>query len=672
MASVQCKDLDDISLCAKLQEGKLCAVYNRDGVKKCRKFKNARPLTGEDIVRLKKVPLSSNAFAAKSSNNSLSRVSNSSAVLEEEPKPKIPTTLEKIKRVWSPEESLKIQENIDELEFFPIRAIKGLLQNETIRSALEKEILALPAADKDVYLDRYERMTTDEFLVLLNKLDIDGIELKKNILANIEKGSTSLYEEIENAVLKALESRKNNSSTVYVTSKNVRTSEYIKNTGINSFESILNNFKRFNVFEKTSSSGSIIFNAYFESSKPVNSLRQLNIPNNPFYFKIYPKKVEYTSANVRELENPGLDFEKSAYNKLFQLVQKNVTPNILCKVAGANVSGFNDIFLQSAKLSEPIKTEFTEQAKKILNKKWLETGVIITQPGGKTVHQLFGTLKAEEKRSVLFQLLYTLYVFEKIEFSHGDLHIGNIFILDVPKTEMCYIVEGQQYRFETTKLVKIYDFDHGTFCKTTSIRVNRDESFTIDEELNKTRNIDNTLNTMYAETNIFNKNLDLLIFTNYLSYVYPRFFDHFTISTSDTEVNDFFRECFPGFDSTNPLSQVKIRNTLLMLLQTEENLLEANRIFNLKASRGEEYTKYNVDSKVLDMTWMDYFKGIKRNFGRITKNINGDVPNNHMWIPDTIVLPKNRMLGNRYFDSFKSDVPIDIRKMPVYTIDARL
>jgi hypothetical protein len=109
-----------------------------------------------------------------------------------------------------------------------------------------------------------------------------------------------------------------------------------------------------------------------------------------------------------------------------------------------------------------------------------------------------------------------------------------------------------------------------------------------------------------------------------------------------------------------------------MLLQTEENLLEANRIFNLKASRGEEYTKYNVDSKVLDMTWMDYFKGIKRNFGRITKNINGDVPNNHMWIPDTIVLPKNRMLGNRYFDSFKSDVPIDIRKMPVYTIDARL
>jgi uncharacterized protein YxeA len=664
MASVQCKDLDDISLCVKLQEERLCTVYNKDGKKKCRKFMKARDLTEKDITHVKTIQ--KKAVIKESPISS----SNSSAVLEEEPKPKVPTTLEIVQRVWGGKEGEQIAKQIDDLEKDTKGAVKELIMNETIRSSLEKDIVSLPG-NTDVYLDRYERITTDEFLVLFNKLDIDGIELKKNIVANIEKGSTSLYEEIENAVLKALESRKNNSSTVYVTSKNVRTSEYIKNTGINSFESILNNFKRFNVFEKTSSSGSIIFNAYFESSKPVNSLRQLNIPNAPFYFKIYPKKVQYTSATVRELENPGLDFEKSAYNKLFQLVQKNVTPNILCTVAGADVSGFSE-FLQSAKLSEPIKTEFTEQAKKILNKKWLETGVIITQPGGKTVHQLFGTLKAEEKRSVLFQLLYTLYVFEKIEFSHGDLHIGNIFILDVPKTEMCYIIEGQQYRFETTKLVKIYDFDHGTFCKTTSIRVNRDESFTIDEELNKTRNIDNTLNTMYAETNIFNKNLDLLIFTNYLSYVYPRFFDHFTISTSDTEVNDFFRECFPGFDSTNPLSQVTIRNTLLTLLDTEENRLEANRIFDLKANKAEEYTKYNVDSKVLDMTWMDYFKGIKRNFSRITKNINGDVPNNHMWIPDTIVLPKNRMLGNRYFDSFKSDVPIDIRKMPVYTIDGRI
>ena len=39
--------------------------------------------------------------------------------------------------------------------------------------------------------------------------------------------------------------RKNNSSTVYVTSKNVMTSEFIKEAGINSFDSILNNFKNF-------------------------------------------------------------------------------------------------------------------------------------------------------------------------------------------------------------------------------------------------------------------------------------------------------------------------------------------------------------------------------------------------------------------------------------------
>ena len=50
--------------------------------------------------------------------------------------------------------------------------------------------------------------------------------------------------------------------------------------------------------------------------------------------------------------------------------------------------------------------ELKEQSKKINGGKWLETGVIITQPGGKTFYQLFGSLDAEEKRSVLFQVIY--------------------------------------------------------------------------------------------------------------------------------------------------------------------------------------------------------------------------------------------------------------------------
>ena len=661
MDSPHCKKLT-VRACNKLQKEKLCTVYTRDEKKFCRKYRNARELTEENVLRSRPLKRVQKLVPKEDSS------------VETEPKPepvKGPTTLERVQMKWGGEEGVQIAEQIDQLEKDPKRAIRELIHNEALRAELKKEIETLPG-NTDIYLDRYERMTTHEFLVLLDKIDIDGVELKKNLLQNIEKGSIFLYEEIENAVLRALESRKNNSSTVYLTSKNVRTSEFIKDAGITSFESVLNNFKNFNILAKTSSSDSIIFNALFEPSKSINSLRESNIlPVTPFYFKIYPKQIQTVSGKTQILDTPGLNFEQSAYNQLFKLVQNNVTPNILCTVATSDLAGFNDIFLTSAKLSVPIKTEFTKQASKITRLKWLETGVIITQPGGKTFMVLFKSLNSEEKRSVLFQLLYTLYVFEKIEFSHGDLHIGNIFILDVPMTDLCYIVEGQQYRFKTTKLVKIYDFDHGTFCKSTNIRVNRDSIFTIDQQFNETRKTDNNLNTKYAETNIFNKNLDLLIFTNYLSYMYPNLFNHFTISSTNTELNDFFRDCFPGFDSTNALSKVTIRNTLLQLLQTESNRLEANRIFGLLANRAEEYTKYNVHNDVLNMTWMEYFVAIKDNFSRITKSF-VDIQNNHMWIPDTIVLPRNRMLANKYFKKFESDLPIDIRKMPVYTLDGRL
>jgi hypothetical protein len=654
MDSPHCKNLK-VRPCTKLEKEKLCTVYTRDDKKKCRKYRKARELTEANVIRSRPLKILQKSIP--------------------EPEPiKELTTLEKVQAVWGGEESVQIAQDIDGLERYPVRSIKGLIDNETLRKELEKEITTL-SGDMDIHLDRYERMTTTEFVNLTSVLlNIDGVELKKKILDNIDKGVYILYEEMENAVLKALELRKNNSSTVYVTSKNVMSSEFIKEAGIDSFGSILNNFKNFSVLGKTSSSDSIVFNARFEPSKSVNSLRELNIPVTPLYFKIYPTKVS-TGSVRRLIENPGLEFEQSAYNKLFKLVQKNVTPNILCTAAtSSNISGFGD-FLESDKLSGAAKKELTEQSKKINGGKWIETGVIITQPGGKTVYQLFVGLDAEEKRSVLFQLMYTLYVFEKIQFSHGDLHISNIFIIDVPNMELCYVIEGQQYRFNTRKLVKIYDFDHGTICKTTTIRVNRDSNFTIMGELNETRDIHNNLNTKYAETNIFNKNLDLLIFTNYLSYIYPRFFDHFTISNSDSEVNDFFRECFPGFDSVNPLSQVKIRDTYLTLLENESNRKEANRIFGLKANTGEEYTKYNVNNDVLNMTWMNYFRAIKDNFSRIVKSFKFEdesVPNNHLWIPDVVVLPRNMILANRYFNSFKSVEPIDIRKMPVYTIDNRI
>jgi hypothetical protein len=494
-------------------------------------------------------------------------------------------------------------------------------------------------------------------------------------LDNIERGSIGLLEEIENAVLSALESRKNNSSMVYLTSKNVMTSEFIEYTGIHSggissFDSILRNFTDFNVIPKNSVSDTIVFNAHFKvkPSNSFNPLRESNIPDSPFYFKIYPRKILNDSV-VLEIQNDGLDFEQYAYDQLFKLVKYNVTPNILCKVLTARLPGF-DNFLE--KLSKEKTTQFIQEKKGITDKKWVETGVIITQPGGKTFMDSFEYLESYEKRSVLFQIIYTLYVFEKIQFSHGDLHLGNIFILDVPESELCYIVEGVQYRFKTTKLVKIYDFDHGTICKTTTIRLNRDDSFTIDKMLNEKRDEKRTLNTEYGETNIFNKNLDMLIFTNRLARTSFIFMNHLQLSPENNEINDFFRECFPGFDSKNPLSTSKISSVYTSILKDESHRKEANRIFGININQPGDYTKYKVEPYVLNMTWMKYFESIKTMASRIVKNFDELVANNHLWIPDAVVLPRNMMLANRYFDILKSDKPIDIRTIAVYSIDNRI
>ena len=84
----------------------------------------------------------------------------------------------------------------------------------------------------------------------------------------------------------------------------------------------------------------------------------------------------------------------------------------------------------------------------------------------------------------MFQLLYTFYVFDKLKISHGDIHTDNIFVTEVPPTDLCYIVEGVQYRFTTTKLVKIYDFDHAMIEKDTNIRLDTTSNITINKIVN--------------------------------------------------------------------------------------------------------------------------------------------------------------------------------------------
>lgn len=70
----------------------------------------------------------------------------------------------------------------------------------------------------------------------------------------------------------------------------------------------------------------------------------------------------------------------------------------------------------------------------------------------------------ETFRNLLFQIAYTLIVFEKMGFMHYDLHSGNIFVEQLLNpVRISYKLENNRYfTFETTYTIRIYDFDHSS------------------------------------------------------------------------------------------------------------------------------------------------------------------------------------------------------------------
>jgi hypothetical protein len=589
------------------------------------------------------------------------------------------STLTKVQRLWVGAEGAEIAACIDLLEDRPREAIECLVTNNTLRKKVKQIANASSESLKKAFINLYRRVSSTQFIELLQQLDIDGIALKQKILVDV--GVIQMLKQIDEAVKNALKPREANTSVVYLSAENVQRSEVIEDARIDSYESILWNFEDFKIFNKDSASSSIIFTARFK--EPDNMVVPLI---NPLYFKVFPTGTtrsynEHNHDDYVDVEHDtsGLEFEKYAYNELFKLTEYNVTPNILCKAATSNLVGLNDFIVsipadRRVKFMTQIKEYNEVNSIEPNNSIWEETSVIITQPGGAKLYEKIKLLTPVERKQVMFQLIYTLYVFEQIEFSHGDLHLGNIFIVDIPESEMIYIVNGVQFRFKTTKLIKIYDFDHGTICKTTSIKINTSNSFTIEEKLNSNRGEDGLFNIEFAETNIFNKNLDIVIALNALrSEFHLNSYKSFTMfSDLDENFDQFIRECFPGFDSANPLSGVKVHNTYSNLLtETPELRYESNRIFGIDIADATEIEHYGISGEIMEMTWLKYFKKVGKNYGRIIKD-EEEAENNHLWIPDTIIIPKEDMLRNGYFASLHSTLPIDIRYQIVYTIDNRI
>jgi hypothetical protein len=261
-------------------------------------------------------------------------------------------------------------------------------------------------------------------------------------------------------------------------------------------------------------------------------------------------------------------------------------------------------------------------------------------------------------------------VFEKLEISHGDIHHGNIFITEIPRRRLYYIIDGVQYMFYTTYLVKIFDFDHSIICKTNRIKYNK-TSVEIQEQLNPIRSADATgadAKSKKGETDIFNKNLDKVIFfLNFDKYNKKKGLGALQFSSiKDPNFNKFYKTVFPAVDTDSVISSKTIDSSFDIL---EDEFKEPNRIYNVKSS-----DDYNIDPTIAAQTWNTYFRETvqSKNTNHIVKS-NWSVPYNHLWVPDNVILPTLDMLKNEYFDVFiKTDVHFNVTESIVYTIDDRI
>jgi hypothetical protein len=697
----ECKERD-IKTCKQLKELGLCEVYkNKQGKQACRKVHGARDVTLEDIARIRGLPKpnsKANAIVVTEPEPDviLSNRSKppSGPVKTPELRVKTPSPLKPQSPDIEADSILAtgihhtLVEPIMNMDKDPLEALEAILNNRYLKENYNDFLdTVAPKIVMDM-TEFYQTIHSRNFLKLLEALvkgrpDFAGI-VRTRLLDTLTNPSIKtktaplIYRAIYNVAMEELEPNSKNTSIVVKTAKNVQTSEDIQSLGIDSYRSILRNFTKFRFFQKRSASSSIVLTGMLTPPEyGLNSVKVRNTlrPDQQFYFKIFPLGDVAIKGKLIQYDTLGLLAEYKVYSELFKLVQYNITPNILCKVAAEELPYFSDEFLGSGSVSGELRALATEDMTRINRKlhvtpefKWDRTGLIVTMPGGRTFSHYFTRVTPAERKQIMFQLLYTFYVFEKLQISHGDIHTDNIFVVEVEPTELCYLVEGVQFRFITTKLVKIYDFDHSMIGKATNIRLDMNTSFTVGRVVNGEREKGGFFDKNYGECSVFNKNLDLVIsILNGFAYEVPVLTRLNITHGTDVEVEAFVRDVLPGMNKDSPMCNETIQETYRKLFTDVSNIREAQEVFDMPFTDMANW----VEPKTLGMTWGRYFDEVKEKLGRIVKSFTARPETNHLWIPDNVILPKIDMLRHPYFRTFVSDSPINVRTQSVYTLDNR-
>ena len=182
----------------------------------------------------------------------------------------------------------------------------------------------------------------------------------------------------------------------------------------------------------------------------------------------------------------SLEIERGFYKIYFDFIQEQFfSPNVVTFYASftCNTNDFRKIMTKDNNLSDLYKEQ------QILNKNQFESAdeedrkhlevLIIERTQGVILKN--AKLTNEDWVNVLFQILYTFEVFNRLGLRHNDAHLGNIFIdsLDSssPVSKAIYAVDKDSiFKVNLQKMVKLFDLDlSGSYCDLAYIHPNYEE-----------------------------------------------------------------------------------------------------------------------------------------------------------------------------------------------------
>jgi hypothetical protein len=213
--------------------------------------------------------------------------------------------------------------------------------------------------------------------------------------------------------------------------------------------------------------------------------------------------------SIDKNDDNSLDVEIQIYKEIInKMVIDRETPNLMLYIGHFECRNLKENYqnklIKNGKLEDYERKillaidDINDKEEYDINKANL---LLLERGNGKPLHELMSKLSTEDLRSILFQLFYTLQLFNLYGLKHNDIHFGNVFIefIDEPRNNIYFISDNTYFVVPIKKyLVKIYDFDLGSTI-----------------EIKNTK-IENYMCKSYGICNLNNPKFDLFIILSHL------------------------------------------------------------------------------------------------------------------------------------------------------------